>query len=660
MRADNTDLDTSIPSPPAGSAPSVVGKVLEERFAILEFVGQGGMSQVYRARHLNLNKDVAIKMLSDAQEAQSWQRFLQEAKVISKFDHPNVVKIHAFSITDGAPYLVMDFLQGKNLKEILSGQPMEFERAMNILSGVTRGLVHAHEKDVIHRDLKSTNILVVEEEGLEVAKIVDFGIAKCHSESAQRLTKTGAIVGTPTYMSPEQLTGQPLDARSDLYSLGCVFYETLSGKVPFERESAFDLAMAHLADEVPPLPAAVPLWLSDLTMQLLSKRPEDRIQTAKDVLNVLQKRVFTRTAPAVHKVRDRSASRLTFILLTVAVLGACFLAYLSVPKDTTRSFESSIAQAERKLKDEGNDPSAVVEALQLLRECEGILRDPSKELDFYQAKLRVQKMVAVVNLLEENPKVPPFQKVDWLVRVAKHFDGLSNESMDHKETQADALQLSGSAVSFWERGYSLRGPDGSAAIKNVEDFHDLPQAYVRLGAALADRGRFPEALKAFESAERYEQRMRPYSVYHLRACALIMSTYHNSSQHSRAEPWAVKIQKDFLDSGILGEYGLEKRNCMTGALLRIAGHYEIEHNIAAALMNADRVINLYSFGQNHEEGQIYTEALVLKGRVYADQGKWDEASTALRTARKYAELYYPAVLPLVQEQLARVPDGKKI
>ncbi len=238
------------------------------------------MGVVYRARHVVLNKSVAVKVLRKAHDEAAWKRFVQEAQSASSVNHNNVVGISDFGVISGHAYLVMEFLDGETLTDLVNRGPTEPVRVCRIGAQIARGLQAVHEKGVIHRDLKPDNIFLVEREGKkDVVKIVDFGLAKI--EAGQRLTQDGTVVGTAEYISPEQVTGQDTDARSDQYSLGCILYELLTAQLPFEGESTATLIYKHVyktakAPRKLRPEMNIPASLEAVVLKCMAKKPGDR------------------------------------------------------------------------------------------------------------------------------------------------------------------------------------------------------------------------------------------------------------------------------------------------------------------------------------------------------------------------------------------------
>jgi eukaryotic-like serine/threonine-protein kinase len=291
----------------------LVGKHIAH-YQILSLVGKGGMGNVFKARHTLLDRDVAIKMLHShlVADPQTLRRFQQEAKAVSSLVHPNIVAAREFAMTtDGQPYIVMDFVDGRSLGEIIREQGvLDWQRFMSIFVPVCEALVCAHSHGIIHRDIKPGNIIIsVDERGHEVARLVDFGIAKIERPDGDSigLTRTGDVVGSPLYMSPEQCLCRKVDARTDIYSLGCVMYEASTGELPFHGGSAYETIFMHV-HELPKRFSAVcskPLGRGDLeklVLKMLEKDPDDRCESTQEVLDALRsidagKKLMLKVAP---------------------------------------------------------------------------------------------------------------------------------------------------------------------------------------------------------------------------------------------------------------------------------------------------------------------------------------------------------------------------
>jgi len=287
-----------------GSLPTVrlydldplIGHVIDGKYELVAKLGQGGMSVVYRARRSHIGDDVAVKILLGkfVTDDAARERFRREARAAAMLRHPNVITIHDFGETedDHAPaYIVMEFVRGAPLRELLKNENrFSVERALRLMRGICAGVSAAHRQGVVHRDLKPDNILVVAPDDdfeFESVRVVDFGLAKLLADAG--VGPGGTIVGTPYYMSPEQGMGEPLDTRSDVYSLGAMFYEMLSGARPFDAETVSGVINRHLYEPPPPFVESlkIPRRISSAIMQALAKDPDARPQTAGDLARLL-------------------------------------------------------------------------------------------------------------------------------------------------------------------------------------------------------------------------------------------------------------------------------------------------------------------------------------------------------------------------------------
>jgi serine/threonine protein kinase len=273
----------------AESSAGLVGQLVGDRYQVERRLGQGGMGEVYLARHVLMGRQCALKVMNQAlsQDPDAVSRFNREATNASRISHPNVCAVYDFGLTpDGLVYLAMEFVEGRALSELLDDAgPLPVQRAAELVVQCAHGLQVAHDLGIVHRDLKPDNIMVTPGKDREIVKLVDFGIAKAAETSGgQRVTKTGFVVGTPEYMAPEQLAGDPLDGRSDQYGLALVFYRAITGVLPFEGTSAQETLVKRLTD--PPRPLAVarpdvpfPAGLQGVMDRALARDPEARYPT---------------------------------------------------------------------------------------------------------------------------------------------------------------------------------------------------------------------------------------------------------------------------------------------------------------------------------------------------------------------------------------------
>ena len=260
------------------------------RYHILEQLGEGGMATVYKAFDTRLERDVAIKLLRTERldSRKAIKRFEIEAKALAQLNHPNIVQVMDYGEHDGMPYLVMEYVPGGTLKEHL-GKPVLWQHAAKLLAPIARALAYAHEKNLVHRDVKPSNILITES---GVPKLADFGIAKMlEIEETLDLTGTSVGVGTPWYMSPEQGKGQKVDHRSDIYSLGIVFYELVTGRKPYQADTPMAVIYQHLQDPIPRpklINSSLPNHVEGFLFKVMSKNPKNRYQTMAEMTEAFE------------------------------------------------------------------------------------------------------------------------------------------------------------------------------------------------------------------------------------------------------------------------------------------------------------------------------------------------------------------------------------
>jgi serine/threonine-protein kinase len=278
-------------------------------------IGEGGMGSVFAAVHPLIGKRAAVKVLKKelCEDPITLERFVDEARVVNQIGHPNIVDVFAFgTLPDGRSYFVMEWLKGQSLRDRLTNGPIHYLEACGILKSLSRALEAAHEKGIIHRDLKPDNVFLVEERGdVPRVKLLDFGIAKLvrQDQSVSR-TATGAMIGTPQYVAPEQAKGHAIDARVDIYSLGCVAFELLTGRPPFVADNAMEMVAKHLM-EAPPRPSSlepgIPKDLDDIVLECLSKDREQR-PTLTEISATLDTTQRTPAPRASDQPRDSKVS----------------------------------------------------------------------------------------------------------------------------------------------------------------------------------------------------------------------------------------------------------------------------------------------------------------------------------------------------------------
>ena len=271
---------------------SADGKTYGGRYEVIERVGLGGMAEVYRARDELLGREVAVKVLNDklSGDKSFVERFRREAQAAANLSHPNIVSLYDYGSDAGANFIVMELIDGRGLEQIIAEEgPLLPERAAEMASDVARALERAHATGLVHRDIKPSNIMIT---SYGQTKVTDFGIARAIGDGDQTMTQTGMVIGTASYLSPEQAQGNPVDARSDVYALGCVLYEMLTGGPPFKGDTPLSIAYKHVredAEKPSTLNPDVPSALDAIVMKALAKNPDNRYQSAREMRDDLQR-----------------------------------------------------------------------------------------------------------------------------------------------------------------------------------------------------------------------------------------------------------------------------------------------------------------------------------------------------------------------------------
>ncbi|MEM7608273.1 MAG: serine/threonine-protein kinase [Myxococcota bacterium] len=277
-------------------ADPLVGQIVADRYRIVELLGRGGMGVVYKVEHVHIGKLMAMKLLHGelARNRTTVQRFQREAEAASKLSHANTVQVFDFGRSDGMMYLVMEFLDGEDLGDLIRAKgSLTFERAARIAAQVCHSLAEAHELGIVHRDIKPENIMILpKSDGGDVAKVLDFGLAKLRDHAGQMtVTNAGSIVGTPYYMPPEQIRGESVDARGDIYALGAVLYKACTGVPPFVAKTPMGVLTKHLTEELT-MPSArssehLPEAVDRIIAKAMAKEAEDRFQSADELRTAL-------------------------------------------------------------------------------------------------------------------------------------------------------------------------------------------------------------------------------------------------------------------------------------------------------------------------------------------------------------------------------------
>ena len=259
----------------------LIGKVVDG-YEIQGIIGQGGMATVYRAQQVSMKRVVAMKVLPQqfVTDDTYMQRFSREVEIVSKLEHRNIVPVYDYGQHNGQPYIVMRYMSGGSVDDMLADGPLDVEKSLNIIQQIAPALDYAHSKDILHRDLKPSNILLDDDGG---AYLTDFGIARILGQQPGSTITTQGVVGTPSYMSPEQAQGHELDGRSDVYALGVTLFEMTTGRRPFISDTPYSIAVMQVTTP-PPSPRdynpSIPMQVEQVILKALKKRADERYASA--------------------------------------------------------------------------------------------------------------------------------------------------------------------------------------------------------------------------------------------------------------------------------------------------------------------------------------------------------------------------------------------
>ncbi|MBU1238222.1 protein kinase [Myxococcota bacterium] len=431
---------------PAGEGPAdshaydegpLTGIVFEGKYKVGKVLGEGGMGIVYKATHIMMKKEVALKILLPVlgTKLDMIERFRREAESAARLNNANIVNVLDFGRSeDGTFYLVMDYADGVSLSEILLEGPMNWKRACRLMGQILDGLQAAHDNGIVHRDLKPDNIMVIRSEGgREVIKILDFGIAKLSQPEGEglNLTRMGMVFGTPSYISPEQAQGKIVTHGADIYSAGVIFFQMITGRLPFQGDSTIDLINKHI-NEPPPRPTSIikniPMDLEILILQSLAKDPKERPKTAYEMKayigNQLQVTTFKTTIPIQTSSRFQdffftALGKIFMILVVLGVLGGV-AAYFFYP--TLFKFASN--KEEKKVGKSTGTMDAMVGAMGITKKVDSVLFKLISDGKFEEA-------IKLAELdVEKNPSDVKAAKTLTMVRRSIVEKGLKNANTE--------------------------------------------------------------------------------------------------------------------------------------------------------------------------------------------------------------------------------------
>lgn len=499
-----------------------VGKVLGDRYEILSLIESGGMSHVYRARHKTLKSIRAVKLMrSESLSATSLRRFENEAVALGNLVHPNLVSCIDHGITaEGAPFVVMEFIEGRTIAQTISGgETFSPARTIEIALQVCRGLQYAHQASVFHRDIKPSNLILVTDPhtNAEIVKILDFGIAKFqdNAEEGQKLTRTGEICGSPVYMSPEQGRGLPVDARSDLYSLGCVMTEMLTGKPPFLGSNAIETIIMHLNDP-PKLTAMpdgkrIPSALEAVILRCLEKDISRRYHSAEELMKDLEliargdSLVGLKFGNALNHSRWKRLHRIFIAVVTLGWLG--FVSWQSGLL-TGKNWSGLLAQADRVYYDLDSAEKCLSDALANIPKDDQYERNRAAVYmswgrlyasrgRFDDARRCFQESERCIEMYKS--RVGGKGQTTYLPLLADAFQGLAAcDLSQNKLTDAEAMAQK--AVKTREESLQV------SLLHRMVDARLLARAYGLLGSVEMRLKHYDKALTAFEKAKAIESK----------------------------------------------------------------------------------------------------------------------------------------------------------
>ncbi|MBS1996659.1 MAG: protein kinase [Cyanobacteria bacterium SZAS LIN-2] len=488
---------------------SQIGTVVGERYELVGELGSGGMGTVFKAKHISLPKFFAVKILNSqlSNDASFRARFEQEAKTASLLNHPHLVAIYDHGTTSlGEAYLVMDFIDGRSLAEILQSlKRIDQRRAIKIFSQIADGLANAHRTGVIHRDLKPGNVMLIEtQENPEFVKVVDFGIAKIigtdneHTEINQSLTKTGEFFGSPLYSSPEQGCGAKPDQRSDIYSLGILMYECLTGKPPFRGENFFATMTLHNEAQARPFDKLLGIdpELEGIVFTCLEKDPADRYQSMEEVKTALDNTLHHQTesktsASPPEPLSNKGSTRKQMLLISciggiVAVSAAA--GYLWTHNNASIKTLSAVppppASAVTSTKPVTSNLPAIPDTVQLPEDARAL--SPQKLIEAGDAlKVKLQAQGPLVSLLPARYFTAAAEAEPGLYDAYEHLASYYWDQKTGKDPENDRIALNKCRAVFQEQLRQFP--------KNASVYGNISTIYVELN-------RKQEALDAINEA----------------------------------------------------------------------------------------------------------------------------------------------------------------
>jgi serine/threonine protein kinase len=495
---------------------------IDDRYRVEEQIGVGGMGVVYKAQHLLLNRPMAVKVLNPeaVNSPKAITRFQQEAKAATALNHEHIASVKEFGITkDGMPYLAMDYVNGPSLADVLKHGPLDANRATNIFMQACEGMAHAHKRGILHRDLKPANILLAEEKDTtDFVKIVDFGIAKilpAVDQESIKLTQTGELFGTPQYMSPEQWNGSSADARTDIYSIGSVMYESLTGKPPFAGETIVSVIYSQLHETPKPFSKGIignknmARGLENVVLRCLEKDPKLRFQTMEEVHDALKLvQLGGKPRPSNSQSTQRRSRLLLFAIASGILLPLILFSVIIFPSVKSYLYPppwvNTLAEARQQMSISAWEPAEALLKRAIKQAEDGHASDIDKHAIYYQmgqdyldSRRYSQAAAAFENAVKFSNPDPletanTLEELAWSIRESHYHNGAQDQSKSAVEDYKRALELAKEALRLKETHAGINHPYVTYTLE-------------KLGVIYQTLGNFDQAEAAFLRAIKIDE-----------------------------------------------------------------------------------------------------------------------------------------------------------
>jgi len=532
-----------------------IGDTFDDKYELQEVLGSGGIGTVYKAQQLDLGRTVALKILQQhtASDKEYRARFLQEALALSKLSHANIVAVYHLGVTaDSIPYMVMEYVKGQSVRGLMNSvERLPVLRALKIIAEAARALSYVHQHDIVHRDLKPENILLADLPEPDTVKLVDFGLARLQSSDAQgqRLTRTGELMGTTAYMSPEQCQGKVADFRTDIYSLTACLYEMLVARVPFEADTAVEMMYKHITAPVPSIESTrsdlFKTGLDELIFKGMNKDPQQRFGSMEEMSGRIDNVISLLGTTGASGRRAMPviivAAKVLAALIIVAGIGV--VAYRSAHKDAQLSAISEPAKAES---------YETRQQRQLSEEIKRLKKTASRTISIFNAMTPKERI--------ESEDTPLLFAVQQRLAGAQMKSSLRQDRKDAKDTCTKIISIS----------------------KSLGNDNRLAAGYVLRADAESIDGDYREASRDFDSCRAIVLRtsgnessewmdyLLHSTIFNIRRLKLseaeneLRTVVHCWDTHNDMRPTKMLARRQFLDPEGPDRYGL-LANCL-GAL----------------------------------------------------------------------------------------------